>query len=106
MHACRRQEGVHDFCVLCAYIHKSCTLLTSVCYNLSIVSRFDKRVHLSLFVDFELAILGGSTVDELFVALCFTSIAVPMPMIRWLKLQNRPCTIMRKRPIALPLLYQ
>ena len=31
---------------------------------------FDKRSHLSLFVNFKLAILGGSTVDELFIALC------------------------------------
>ena len=33
------------------------------------VSELDKKAHFSLFVDFELVILGGSTVDELFVAL-------------------------------------
>ena len=34
-----------------------------------------------LFVDFELALLGGSTVDDLFIALCCVSIAAPIPEI-------------------------
>ena len=37
------------------------------------------------FVDFELVVLSGSTVDELFVALCCTSIAAPIPKIHLLK---------------------
>ena len=45
-------------------------------------SRFDKRTYLSLFVNFELVVLGGSTVDELFVALSCTSIAATVPKIR------------------------
>ena len=49
------------------------------------VSGFGKKAHLSLFVDFELAVLGGSTVDELFIALCCASIAAPVPEIHSLK---------------------
>ena len=49
------------------------------------VSGFDKMAHLSLFVDFELVALGGSTVDELFIALCCASITAPIPEICSLK---------------------
>ena len=52
------------------------------------VSRFDKRAYLSLFINFELVVLGGSTVDELFIALCCTSITAPVPEIRSLKVRN------------------
>ena len=44
-----------------------------------------KGLYLSLFVDFELVVLGRSTVDELFVALCCASIAAPIPKIHSLK---------------------
>ena len=52
------------------------------------VNRFAKRAHLLLFVDFELVVLGGSTVDELFIALCCTSISAPIPEIRSLNVQK------------------
>ena len=42
---------------------------------------FDKRTNLSLFADCKLVVLCGSTVDELFVALCCTSVAAPVPEI-------------------------
>ena len=47
-----------------------------------------KRAHLALFVDFELAVLGRSTVDELFIELCCASIAVPIPEICSLKVRK------------------
>ena len=60
------------------------------------VSGFDKRAHLSLFVGFELVVLRGSTVDELFVALCCASITAPIPETCLLKVQKYDA-IMRKR---------
>ena len=41
-----------------------------------------------LFVNFELVVLGGSTEDELFVALCCTSMAASIAEIRSLKVQK------------------
>ena len=56
--------------------------------------------------NFELVIQGGSTVDELFIALCCPSIAAPVPKIRLLKVRKYALgAIMRKRPVTLPLLY-
>ena len=52
------------------------------------MSRFDKRAHLTLFVKFELVVLGGSTVDELFIALYCPLIAAPIPKIHSLKAQK------------------
>ena len=43
--------------------------------------------NLSLFVNFELVVLGGSTVDELFIALRCASIAAPVPKIRLLMIK-------------------
>ena len=60
----------------------------SVLCDLQYVSGFDKIAPLSLFVDFELTVLGGSTVDELFVALRCASIAAPVPKIRSLKVRK------------------
>ena len=54
------------------------------------MSGFDKKSHLSLFVDFELAVLGGATVDELCAALCCTSIAAPSPRYSRSKYEIRP----------------
>ena len=68
------------------------------------MSGFDKRAHLSLFVDFELVVLSGSTVDELFIALCCAFIAAPVSKICSLKVRNTPGAIMRKQPGTLPLL--
>ena len=51
------------------------------------VSVFDKKAHWSLLVNFELAVLGGRTVDELSVALRCTSIAAPLPEICLLNMQ-------------------
>ena len=45
------------------------------------MSGFEKRDQFILIADFELVVLGGSTVDELFVALCYTSIVTPVPEI-------------------------
>ena len=43
-------------------------------------------------------VLGGSTVDELFVALSCTSIAAPVPEIRLLKVRTYAQSIMRNDP--------
>ena len=59
-----------------------------VCVIIMLYIGFDRRAHLSLFVNFEFAVLGGSTVDELFIALYCASIAAPVPKIHWLKVQN------------------
>ena len=59
------------------------------------MSGFHKRVHLLLFVDFELAVLGVRTVDELFVTLRCASIAAPVPEIRSIKVRNTLSAIMR-----------
>ena len=40
------------------------------------VSGFEKRDQFAQIADFEQVVLGGSTVDELFIALCCTSIAL------------------------------
>ena len=56
------------------------------------VRGLDRRAHLSLFVNFALVVLGGSTVDALFVILCCASIAASVPEIRSLKVQKyTPC---------------
>ena len=52
------------------------------------MSGFDKRDHFTLIVDFELVALCTSTVDELSVALCFTSIAASAAKIHSLSVQN------------------
>ena len=44
----------------------------------------------------ELVVLGGHTVGELFVALCFASIAAPVPGYARSKYENTPGTFMRK----------
>ena len=73
-------------------------------YVLPYVSSFDKKAHLLLFVDFELAVLGGSTVDKLFIALCCASIAAPVPEIHTLKVRKYTRCNYEKRPVTLPLL--
>ena len=67
------------------HLQKSLIVLHNLLVYHEYVSRFDKRARLSLFVNFELAVLVGSTVDELFVALWCASIAAPVPKIHSLK---------------------
>ena len=69
------------------------------------VNGFDRSAHLSLFVDFELAILSRSTVDEHFVALYCASIAASIPKICSLKYKNMLGAIKRKWPVTLPIIY-
>ena len=52
------------------------------------VSGFEKRDQFAQIADFEQVVLGGSTVDELFIALCCTSISAPIPEIRSLNVQK------------------
>ena len=94
----------------CFYVYVCCTPNGVTCrcmarFQAIYVSGFDKRAHLSIFVDFELVVLGGSTVDELFIALCCSSIAAPIPEITRSKYENTLGAIMRKQPVTLPLLY-
>ena len=65
------------------------------------VSRFEKRGEFALNVNFGLVVLGGNTVDELSVALCYVSVAAPIPEIHSLNVQNTLGTIMRKWRITL-----
>ena len=55
---------------------------------------FEKRDQFAQIADFKLVVLSGSTVDELFLALCCASIAGSVPEIRSLKVRNT--AIMRK----------
>ena len=62
------------------YVYSSSSpLLSQLC------ERILQKGPLVAIVDFELAALGGSTVDELFIAHCCASVAAPVPEIRSLK---------------------
>ena len=52
------------------------------------VSRFEKRDYFALIVDFEVVVLCKGIVDELFVALCFASLAASVAEIHSLKVHN------------------
>ena len=80
----------------CLYVYVCCTPNGVTCRCMArcqaiYVSGFDKGTHLSIFVDFELVVLGGSTVDELFVALCCASIAAPISEVCSLKVRTYAC---------------
>ena len=55
------------------------TILVNICKQIG------RSRHLSIL---NLAVVGGSTVDELFIALCCTSIAAPVPEIYSLKVRK------------------
>ena len=52
------------------------------------MSRFEKRDHFALIVDFEVVVLCKGIVDELSVALCFSSLAASVTEIHSLKVHN------------------
>ena len=53
-------------------------LITTIQVRYGHVSKYDHVSITALFVNFELVVLGGSTVDELSAALCFALIVVPI----------------------------
>ena len=52
------------------------------------LSRFEKRDHFTLIVNFEVVVLCKGTVDEFSVALCFASLAASVAEIHSLKVHN------------------